>query len=211
MAHTKSTRARVAKKAPSRAAKKPAAVDTTADAKPARRRISRRKQVEQHARSYFDAIDRRDVRALTELWSENGVDDIVPLGAFRGRDQIADLFRELFAAVPDLKTTITRIVPGEREAAVEWRMTGHFTGMPFQGVEATGGRVDMRGFDLLAVEDGKVASNTAYYDGMSFARQIGLMPAQDSAPERAMKGALNAATKLRRTMRAKARTRQVGR
>jgi steroid delta-isomerase-like uncharacterized protein len=207
MAQAKSTRARVAKKAPSRAAKKPGAMDSTAEAKPARRRISRRKQVEQHARSYFDAIDRRDVRALTELWSENGVDDVVPLGVFRGRDQIGGLFRELFAAVPDLQTTVTRIVPGEQEAAVEWRMTGHFTGTPFQGVEATGGRVDMRGFDVLEVADGKVASNTGYYDGMSFARQIGLMPAQDSGPERAMKGALNAATKLRRTMRAKARTR----
>lgn len=211
MAQAKSTRTRVAKKAPSRPAKKPTAVDTTAEAKPARRRISRRKQVEHHVRSYFEAIGHRDVRALTELWSENGVDDIVPLGVLRGRDQIAGLFRELFAAVPDLETTVTRIVPGEHEAAVEWRMTGHFTGLPFQGVEATGERVDMRGFDLLEVADGKNVSNTGYYDGMSFARQIGLMPAPDSGPERAMKGALNAATKLRRTMRSKARTRKGGR
>ena len=208
MAQAKSTRARVAKKASSRAAKKPTVVDSTADSKPARRRISRRKQIEQHARSYFDAIARRDVRALMEQWSENGVDDIVPLGVLRGRDQIAGLFRELFAAVPDLETTVMRIVPGEHQAAVEWRMTGHFTGLPFQGVEATGGRVDMRGFDLLEVADGKVVSNTGYYDGMSFARQVGLMPAQDSAPERAMKGALNTATKLRRTVRSKARTRR---
>jgi len=31
------------------------------DAKPQRKRITRRKAVEQHVRSYFEAMDRRDV------------------------------------------------------------------------------------------------------------------------------------------------------
>lgn len=197
MAQAKTTGVRGAKKLPA------AKTDIAPEPKPTRRRISRRKQVEQHVRSYFDAMGRRDVRAMVELWSEDGVDDIVPLGVLRGRDQIAGLFRELFAAVPDLETTVTRIVPGEHEAAVEWCMTGHFTGLPFQGVEATGGRVELRGFDLLEVADGKNVSNTGYYDGMSFARQIGLMPPQDSGSERAMKGAFNAATKVRRRIKAR--------
>ena len=94
------------------------------------------------------------------------------------------MFRELFAAVPDLEMTVTRVVAGEREAAVEWRMTGNFTGGPFQGVDATGKRIELRGLDLLEVEDGEIVSNTAYYDGMAFARQIGLMPPQDSRAER---------------------------
>jgi steroid delta-isomerase-like uncharacterized protein len=171
-------------------------------AKP-RRRISRRKQVEEHVREYFDALGRRDSRALAGQWSEDGVADIVPLGVLRGREEIAGLFGELFAAVPDLETTLTRLVAGEHEAAVEWRMTGHFTGRPFQGVDATGSRVELRGFDLIEIADGKNTSLTTYYDGMSFARQIGLMPARDSGPERAMKGALNAATRLRRAVNAK--------
>ena len=40
--------------------------------------------------------------------------------------------------------------------------------------------------------------NTAYYDGMEFAREVGLLPPQDSGAERAMKGAVNAVTKARR-------------
>jgi steroid delta-isomerase-like uncharacterized protein len=171
-----------------------------AEAKPQRRRITRRKAVETHARSYFDALARRDAQAMAEHWSEDGVDDIVPLSPLRGHGEIIAFFRELFAAVPDLETTVTRVVAGEREAAVEWRMTGHFTGEPFQGVDATGKRVEMRGLDLLQVEDGQIVGNTAYYDGMSFARQIGLMPAQDSSAENAMKNAFNAATRLRRTV-----------
>jgi steroid delta-isomerase-like uncharacterized protein len=173
---------------------------TTAEPKPQRRRITRRKAVETHVRSYFDALARRDPDAMAEHWSEDGVDDLVPLGVLRGPEEIRGFFRELFAAVPDLETTVTRVVAGEREAAVEWRMSGNFSGEPFQGVEATGRRIDMRGLDLIEVEDGKNVANTAYYDGMSFARQIGLMPARDSGAERAMKSALNAATKLRRAV-----------
>jgi steroid delta-isomerase-like uncharacterized protein len=170
------------------------------EAKPQRRRITRRKAVEAHARSYFDALARRDAGSMADHWNEDGVDDIVPLAPLRGRGEIASFFRELFAAVPDLETTVTRVVASEREAAVEWRMTGNFTGEPFQGVDATGKRLEMRGLDLLEIEDDKIVSNTAYYDGMAFARQVGLMPAQDSSAEQAMKSAFNAATRLRRAV-----------
>ena len=198
MAQTKSTGASRAKKLDSGAKAK--AVEQTADTKPPRRRISRRKAVENHARSYFDALGRRDLRALAEHWSDDGVADIVPLGVLRGHNEIIGLFRELFAAVPDLETTMTRVVAGEHEAVAEWRASGHFTGQAFQGVEPTGTRVEWRGIDLIEVADGKNASVTAYYDGMSFTRQIGLMPTQGSASERAMKGAFNAATRLRRAV-----------
>ncbi len=209
MAQVKSNGARAAKKPP--AAKSATATATASQAKPARRRISRRKQVEQHILSYFEAIGRRDSYAMANHWSEDGVADIVPLGILRGRAEVVGLFRDLFAAVPDLQTTVTRVVAGEQQAAVEWRMDGHFTGQSFQGLEPTGRWVELRGVDLIEIADGKNSSAASYYDGMSLARQVGLMPAQDSAPERAMKGALNTATKLRRTVRSKARTRLGGR
>jgi steroid delta-isomerase-like uncharacterized protein len=173
---------------------------SSAEAKPQRRRITRRKAVETHARSYFEAVANRDTGAMVEHWSEDGVNDLVPLGPLRGHGEITTFFRELFAAVPDLETAVTRVVAGEHQAAVEWRMTGHFSGGPFQGVDATGRRIDMRGLDLLEIEDGKIVGNTAYYDGMAFARQIGLMPPQDSSAEQAMKSAFNAATRVRRAV-----------
>jgi steroid delta-isomerase-like uncharacterized protein len=187
MAETKTTAGTEAQEVPE-AAPKP------------RRRITRRKAVEAHARSYFDAIAARDTQAMTSHWSADGVDDLVPLGPLRGHAEIAAFFGELFAAVPDLEMTVTRVVAGERQAAVEWRMTGHFSGGPFQGIDATGRRLDMRGLDLLEIEEGAIVANTAYYDGMSFARQIGLMPPENSGAERAMKSAFNAATRARRAV-----------
>ena len=176
----------------------PGAVDPAAAEPKKARRISRRKVVEAHARSYFGALSARDTARMAEHWSEDGVADIAALGVLRGPSEITGLFRELFAAVPDLETSVTRVVAGEREAAVEWRMAGHFTGRPLQGVEPNGKRIELRGIDLLDIEDSKIVSNTAYYDGMAFPRQVGLLPPRDSRGERALKSALNAATRLRR-------------
>jgi steroid delta-isomerase-like uncharacterized protein len=169
-------------------------------AKPRRTRITKRKALENHARGYFDAIARRDVDAMLEHWSDDGVIDLVPLGIVRGRDEIRAFFTELFTAFPDFETTVSRVAAGSDEVAVEWRSHGHFTGGPFQGVDPTGRLVEIRGVDILEVADGKTVSNTAYYDGMAFARGAGLLPAQDSGAERAIKGAVNAATRFRRVV-----------
>jgi steroid delta-isomerase-like uncharacterized protein len=178
-------------------------VETVAAPKPQRRRITKRKAVENHVRSYFDALAARDARRMADHWREDGVADVVPLGVLRGRAEIAAMFAELFAALPDLETEVVRVVAGEREAAVEWRMSGTFSGSSLQGVDATGKRVTLRGLDVVEVEDGRNVASTGYYDGMTFARQVGLMPARDSTLERAMKLRLNAVTRLRRSFDAR--------
>ena len=172
---------------------------TEGEARPARR-VTRRKAVEQHARSYFEAIARRDPEAIGEHWREDGIDDLVPIGVFRGRREIVDFFREMFAAMPDFEMTVTRVVAGEREAAVEWRLQGNFTGAPFQGIDPTGKPVDLRGLDLFEIEDGKIVTATAYYDGAAFARQVGMLPPEGSSAERAMKSTFNAVTKVRKAI-----------
>ena len=168
--------------------------------KPQRPRITKRKALENHARSYFEAVASRDVDGMVKHWKEDGVVDLVPIGILRGQEEISAFFRELFAAFPDAETTVTRVAAGQNEVAVEWRMSAHFTGAPFQGVEPTGRPVELRGLDVIEIADGKNVTNTAYYDGMAFARGAGLLPPQDSGAERAMKGAVNAATRLRRAV-----------
>ncbi len=174
------------------------AVESDAPAKP--KRVTKRKAVEQHARSYLDALGRRDVDAVGEHWREDGVEDLVPIGMLRGRQEIKDFFSSVFAAMPDAETTLVRVVAGEQLAAVEWRMSGTFSGAQFQGIDPTSKPVEVRGMDMLEIEDGEIVSNTAYYDGMAFARQVGMFPPQDSGAERAMKGAFNALTKARKAI-----------
>ncbi len=155
---------------------------------------------EQHVRSYFEAIAARDAAGLGRHWREDGIEELLPIGILRGRAEIEGFFRELFAALPDVETRVLRVVGEGDRVAAEWRMAGTFSGAPFQGIEPNGKRMEIRGLDLFELEGGKLASNTAYYDGMAFARQVGLLPPEGSGAERAMKGAFNSATKLRKSI-----------
>ncbi len=168
--------------------------------KPAKpRRSARVKAVEEVGRSYFEAIDARDADAMAAHFHPDGIEDIVPLGVFRGPEAVRTLFREMFIALPDATMKIERIVADHEIAAVQWRMTGTFEGGSFQGIDPTGKRVELRGFDALEIdEDGKITRNTGYYDGAAFARAIGLLPPQDSGVDKAMLAGFNAVTKLRR-------------
>jgi steroid delta-isomerase-like uncharacterized protein len=171
-----------------------------AETKARTRRPPKRKLVEEHARSYFEALAGRNPDAMASHWSSDGVNEIVPLTVLRGPEQIKDFFRELFAAFPGVETTVTRVVADDKQAAVEWRMAATFSGGSFQGIEPTGRHVELRGLDLLEIKEQEILSNTAYYDGAEFARQVGMLPPRDSGPERAIRNTFNAMTRVRRAM-----------
>ena len=156
---------------------------------------------EEVARSYFEAIARRDLDAMTPHWSPECVEDVASIGILRGPDELRAFFAEFFAAVPDLETIVDRITASGEVAAVEWRMRGTFGGGPLQGIDPTGAWLELRGCDVIEVEDGKIVRNTGYQDGMQMARAIGMLPPQDSPAERAMVSAFNALTKVRGAVR----------
>jgi predicted ester cyclase len=106
------------------------------------------------ARSYFDAAAARDADGMASHWSADGVEDLVPIGILRGPDEVRGFFTELFTALPDFEFVVERITAGDRVAAVQWRASGTFEGGPFQGVDPTGRRVELRGCDCVEVEDG---------------------------------------------------------
>ena len=148
------------------------------------------------ARSVFAAVSNHNLDVIHELVPPDGVDDFVAIGEFRGPDAIRGFFAELLAAFPDFTLTIDRIVSDESTAVVQWHAAGAFTGGAFQGIHPTGRRVEVRGVDVMEISGGRVQRNTIYYDGASFARQIGMLPRQDSPADRAMLAAFNARTRV---------------
>src|SRR3954471_24226805 len=50
-----------------------------------------------------------------------------------GADAIAAYFDELFAAVPDFRLEIVKLVEQGEDVFVRWRMTGTHTGGPYAG------------------------------------------------------------------------------
>jgi steroid delta-isomerase-like uncharacterized protein len=153
------------------------------------------------ARDAFDAVSAHDVEGIVANWSPDGVQDWVALGIFRGHEGLRELFTGLFAATPDLEMIVERIVADDETAAVQWRSSGTFNGQPFNGIEPTGRRVELRGVDVMQFEDGKIVRNCVYYDGAAFARGVGMLPPQDSGAERAMISAFNATTRIRQAIR----------
>lgn len=152
------------------------------------------------ARRLFELIQARDLDALAELQHPDIVDDFLVLRPIRGRAAIRSFFESLLAAFPDFELRIERITADATSAVVQWRSVGTFTGAPFEGIEPNGKRVEIRGADCMVFEDGLIRHNTIYYDGATFARALGLLPAQGSAAERAMTSAFNAATAIKRRL-----------
>ena len=152
---------------------------------------------EEVVRSYFDAVIARDPDAMAEHWADEGIEEILPVGIFRGPQEVKEWFTELFTAVPDFDMTLDRVLASENNVLVQWRASGDFSGGPLMGIEPTGRRIELRGLDWLEVEGDKVVRNTAFADGAALARGMGLLPPQDSAAEKAMFTAFNAFTKAR--------------
>jgi predicted ester cyclase len=166
---------------------------------PAEKTVQRKavRTPEEVVRSYFDAVIARDPDAMAEHWSEEGIEEILPVGIFRGPEEVKAWFRELFAAVPDFDMTIDRVLAQDNNVLVQWRASGSFTGGALMGIDPTGRRIELRGLDWLEVEGDKVVRNTAFADGAALARGMGLLPPQGSAAEKAMFTAFNTFTKAR--------------
>jgi steroid delta-isomerase-like uncharacterized protein len=154
-------------------------------------------------RQYFDALNRHEVDAAAELLDEEVVEEITGVGILRGRREVRDFFDGLMKAAPDLEVIGDRYLCDGDTVVVQWRMNGTFTGGPlFNGVQATGGRIELRGCDVIDVSPaGKIVRNSAYQDGLEMIRTLGMMPPQDSPAEKAMITAFNTATKVRAAVR----------
>jgi steroid delta-isomerase-like uncharacterized protein len=146
---------------------------------------------------YFEALARRDVEAMAALWAPDGVDHIAGQVDAQGPNGVRAYFSELFAAFPDLALSIRSMVAEDDRVAVHWTATGTMLGA-FMGAEPTGARVQLEGIDMFRVVDGRIVRNDAVPDGLTVARQVGLLPAAGSGAEERLLGAFNARTRAMR-------------
>lgn len=154
--------------------------------------------LEERARWAFGMLALQDLSQAEQIWREDAVDHFLAVGDAVGREGIVEFFEQLFAALPDFSVEVERVIVSKPMVVVQWRGAGTFDGGAFQGVRATGRRVEFRGCDVVEMDsEGLVIENTIYWDGAAFARQIGMLPARDSLADRALVKAFNAATALR--------------
>lgn len=140
----------------------------------------------------FDRINDHDVASMRQLWTASTV-EFFPDATCRGDDEVAAYFADKFAAILDFRLEVLTIAECGDDALVHWRMTGRHTGR-LLGIAGTGKEIELDGIDHFVLRDGKVVTNTVVFDQMKFARQVGLLPPDDSVADKALKTVFNAKT-----------------
>ncbi len=149
------------------------------------------------ARRYLEALSRHDLDAAVACWAPGGRDRIHGQVDAVAPEGVRDYFGGLIAAFPDLRLEeLSCTAEGER-CTIRSRMTGTFAGeAPWNGIAPNGARIDLEIVDNFVVGDGLLVDNDAYLDGLTVARQLGLLPPDGSTTQRRMERALNAKTRL---------------
>jgi steroid delta-isomerase-like uncharacterized protein len=147
------------------------------------------------AQQVLDALSAHDLAALREIWADDVVERF-PDKTCRGKDELAAYFADLFAALPDFRMEKVSAVEEGDTVFVRWRMTATHTGGQFNGIDPTGKAIALDGVDEITFRDGRMTSNFVIFDQMEVGRQLGLLPPDGSPPDRALKAAFNAKTKV---------------
>jgi steroid delta-isomerase-like uncharacterized protein len=154
-------------------------------------------------RADFAAVAAKDLDRLASFWDEQTV--VVFLALQRevvGEHDLRQVFSELFTAFPDLHFTTEAVHEIDESTAVgQWQLTGTFTGGQFQGMDPTDRPVKIRGVDVIRFENGTMRRNEVYYDGLTFARQVGMLPSAASTADRNLLTAFNTLTRAKHAVR----------
>ena len=126
------------------------------------------------------ALDAQDVEAAAECYATDAVAETPDQGQIRGRDAIAEYFRQLTDAFPDVRYEPQHGHESANVAIDEGYVVGTHTAplsLPSgESVPATGKEIRVRSCDIVSVEDGLVTSHRFYFDQMEFLGQLGLLP-----------------------------------
>ena len=147
------------------------------------------------AQQILDALTAHDLETLRGIWADDAWERF-PDRTCNGKDELAAYFAGTFSALPDFRMEKVSAVEDGDTVFVRWRMTATHMGGQFNGIDATGKAIALDGMDEMTFRDGKLASNFVVFDQMEVGRQLGLLPPDGSPPDRALKAAFNAKTKV---------------
>ena len=147
-------------------------------------------------REMFDRLWSGEFDAVRDICTDETVARF-PTGTVRGGEDIAAFFEEMLSALPDLSMELLAVVGEGDDVLIRWRMTAtHAT--DFGGIATTGKPIAIDGFEHFVFRHRKLASAFVVSDQMQFARQLGMIPPEGSVPDRVMKAAFGARTRVAR-------------
>ena len=125
---------------------------------------------------HVDAENAHDRARVLATYVDDGPEfDDVPTGRrFTGPDEIVANYRNLWDGFPGLVRRIDRWTFGEDSCVIELTLTGTHDG-EYRGIAPTGRTLELRISATFTFDaSGKIVRETAYYDSLTFMRQLGL-------------------------------------
>jgi steroid delta-isomerase-like uncharacterized protein len=118
------------------------------------------------------AINEGNFDVLRQGYTANVKEHDPAPGQKPGPEGYVDFFRAVRTAFPDFKLSAEHMVADADQVALAYTMTGTHKGM-FQGIPATGKKIQARGVLIARFENGKIAERWGSSDELGILKQLG--------------------------------------
>jgi predicted ester cyclase len=126
-----------------------------------------------------DIQNRHDLERMDDFFAPNFINHLEPADLSSEHNSVERakiIFREMFAAFPDLHVTIQDQLAEGDKVVTHKLFQGTHQG-PFMGVAPTGRPIAFAVIDILRLDNGKVVEHWAIQDRLALMQQLGLLPA----------------------------------
>jgi ketosteroid isomerase-like protein len=145
----------------------------------------------QMMQTYFDALFGKNLKPILDMLDENIEWLIVPTGdTLKGKDEIARLAPNHWAASPDRIKTLVNLFANEEYASLEYRTSGTLTNQadfPSIKFEPTGKKYEFLCCFVFHIKNGKIDRVHEYFDMETVKRQLGTVDTQHDTESFAQK------------------------
>jgi len=126
-------------------------------------------------KSFMDQMAAGDTTKVDSLFTDSFVDHQTMPGMTPGREGLKALIAGMHSGFPDLKMTVNDVTADGDKVWVYSTMSGTMKG-EFMGMKPTGKSFSVDGFDLVRLENGKIAEHWGAQDNMAWMQQLGVTP-----------------------------------
>lgn len=131
-------------------------------------------------RSAYAALDAQDFDRLGELMADDFEFKFVGEPELLDRATTFDVVRSFYTAFPDYRHHIHEMLAEGDRVAVRLSFQGTHEA-DFQGIPATGNRIDYEGAHMATVVEGKITELWVLEDNLGYLTQLGMVLMPDSA------------------------------
>ncbi|UOZ03316.1 ester cyclase [Amycolatopsis sp. WQ 127309] len=110
---------------------------------------------------------------METMFAEDALDHDPAPGQAAGREGFRGFFRTLVGAFPDARLEPATLVADDDHVCLAYTLTGTHQG-DFQGIAATGRKIEVRGVQIGRFENGKIVERWGSTDELGILHQLGL-------------------------------------